>query len=300
MSELKIGMIGLDTSHCEAFVNLLHDSDNPNHVPGGRVVGAYPGGSQQASVSRDRVASFTKTLNEKHGIPIFSSIEDLAMGCDAFLLESVDGRQHLGQFQLLSNFGKPVFIDKPFACSYADARAIADLGKKKNIPVMSASAIRFAAGMAGLAPPGAKVMSCEVAGPINILPDYPAYFWYGVHCADVLYSYLGKGCVQVRVAHAEATDLLMGTWQGARMGCVRGVRTGPAKFNCAVFTDKGIIRSEAKDEPPAYGLMLKEIVKFFQAGKSPIDIEETVEVMAYLEAAGQSLEAGGKPVMLPR
>ena len=34
MAELKVGMIGLDTSHVSAFVKLLNDPTNEFHVPG--------------------------------------------------------------------------------------------------------------------------------------------------------------------------------------------------------------------------------------------------------------------------
>jgi len=299
MVPLKIGMIGLDTSHCEAFVNLLHYGDSPHHVPGGRVVGAYPGGSQLFSLSRDRVAGFTKTLHEKHGIPIFPSIEELASQSEAFFLESVDGRQHLEQFRILSRFGKPVFIDKPFACSFADARAIADLAAQKKVPVMSCSAVRYGKGIAGLLPADARALSCETYGPSGILPDYPGYFWYGVHAADVLFSYMGKGCRSVQVIHGENLDLLVGLWADGRMGTLRGIRFQPAEFGCTVFSDKGVKAGLALGDPPYYALMLKEVMRFFQTAQPPIDVEETVEIMAFLEAAGESLQAGGETVALP-
>jgi hypothetical protein len=43
-------------------------------------------------------------------------------------------------------------------------------------------------------------------------------------------------------------------------------------------------------------MMLKKVIPFFQTGKSPLAIEESLEVIAFLEAASQSLANGGKPV----
>ena len=65
MSELKIGMIGLDTSHVTAFVDLLNDKSHEFHVPGCQVVKAFPGGSAKFSLSANRVEGFTKELSEK-------------------------------------------------------------------------------------------------------------------------------------------------------------------------------------------------------------------------------------------
>jgi len=44
-SEIRVGMIGLDTSHATAFTALLNDSSHKSHVPGARVVAAFKGGS---------------------------------------------------------------------------------------------------------------------------------------------------------------------------------------------------------------------------------------------------------------
>ncbi len=299
MSELKVGMIGLDTSHCEAFVKILHDSDDQYHVPGARVISAFPGGSEIFSNSIGRVEGFTNTLRDDHGIEIRDSIEDVGKDADAFLLESVDGRQHLEQFTILAEFGRPVFIDKPFACSHEDARAIAALAEKKSLPIMSASSMRVSAGVAGLTPDEGEIFSCEAFGPAAILDDYPGYFWYGVHSADLLFSYMGKGCRKVRVTHGENCDIIAGTWDDGRIGTVRGTRF-PERgvFGCTVFTSKGTVTGIVTPEPPGYASLLQEVVPFFQTGKSPIDTAETVEIMGFLDAAGRSLGSGGAEIDL--
>ena len=40
-SQLKLAMIGLDTSHCAAFANLLNNDRDRHHVPGARVEKAF-------------------------------------------------------------------------------------------------------------------------------------------------------------------------------------------------------------------------------------------------------------------
>jgi hypothetical protein len=44
--------------------------------------------------------------------------------------------------------------------------------------------------------------------------------------------------------------------------------------------------------------MLREVVKFFQTGVSPVPIEETMEIFAFMDAAQRSKEAGGRPMRL--
>jgi hypothetical protein len=69
--ELRLGMIGLDTSHVIAFADLLHDTAHKNHVPGGRVVAAFKGGSPDIEASHTRVDRFTRELQEKHRVKIY-------------------------------------------------------------------------------------------------------------------------------------------------------------------------------------------------------------------------------------
>ena len=44
-ADIKVGIIGTDTSHAPAFTRILNDPSNPDHIPGAKVVAAYPGGS---------------------------------------------------------------------------------------------------------------------------------------------------------------------------------------------------------------------------------------------------------------
>ena len=299
MADLRIGMIGLDTSHCSAFARNLHCDDEPHHVAGGRIVAAVAGGSEEFSLSRDRLEKYTQELTKDFGVRLYDSIPEMATNVDAVMLESVDGRQHAQQFAELADAGRPVFIDKPLACSAQDARKIADLAGAKGVPVMSCSAVRYAAGIDELRDKG-EVISCEAFGPAAILDDYPGLFWYGVHSAEVLFSFMGCGCRHVQTLVGNDVSLVVGEWKDGRIGTLRGFRApGLKQFGCTVVTGSEVHHALVRKDPPYYALMLREIVKFFQTGKSPIDLAETVEIMAFLEAANRSMGENGKLVTIP-
>jgi hypothetical protein len=40
-TDLRLGIIGTDTSHVVEFTKLLNDASNPDHVPGARVVAVF-------------------------------------------------------------------------------------------------------------------------------------------------------------------------------------------------------------------------------------------------------------------
>lgn len=294
-TSMKVGIVGLDTSHVIAFTSLLNDPKHEYHLTGVEVVAAYQGGSELFSLSWNRVKGFTEDLKSKYGIKMYDSIDSLAKEVDAIFLESVDGRQHLEQFKQMA-IGKPVFIDKPFATSSADSRAIIKLSEKTKTPVMSCSSLRYAAGIMDLLDKDEKVVSCETFGPAAILEDYPGLFWYGVHGAEVLFTFMGAGCKKVRCVAFKDQDVVIGEWSDGRIGILKGTRFERSDFGCIVHTNTATKFSLAGSTPPYYFLMLQKVNEFFRTGVSPIDIKETFDIMAFLEAANRSRDLGSKAV----
>jgi predicted dehydrogenase len=285
-------MIGLDTSHCAVFIELLNDENNPYYIKGAEVVIAYPGGSQEFSFSKNRVDKITSEVRDKFKIEVVDSIEEAAKKVDGVLMTSVDGRQHLEQFEKIAPFEKPVFIDKPFTTNVEEAKRIFELSKKFNSPVYSCSSLRYAQGIKELGQ-DKKVLGGEAFGPMAILDDFPVFFWYGIHSAEILFSKMGKGCREVTVRHTKKADTITGIWEDGRIGTVYGYRLPKLyDFGCTIFTEGGAFYATAGSNPPYYVIMMKEIIKFFQTGKSPIDSNETLEIMAFLEAANKSRKTG--------
>src|SRR5699024_7721782 len=140
---LKIGIIGLDTSHVERFAETLNDSKTPSKVPKGEISVAYPGGSNDFALSYNRVGKYTDLLTKKYGVEMVDDPEQVADKSDAILIASVDGRVHLDQFQRIAPYGKPVFIDKPFSINTSSAKKIIELSEQYNVPLMSCSPLRY-------------------------------------------------------------------------------------------------------------------------------------------------------------
>src|SRR5262245_35950826 len=143
---IRLGMIGLDTSHVIAFASYLN---NPKNNTGCKVVAAFPGGSPDFKASADRVVKFTDDLRGKHGVEMVKTIEELCEKVDGVLLESVDGRPHLAQARPVIAAGKPLFVDKPVAANLEDVVEIFRLAKEKNVPIWSSSSFRYGKGVAG-------------------------------------------------------------------------------------------------------------------------------------------------------
>ena len=297
--EIKVGMIGLDTSHVTAFTKLLNDKSDPNHVPGARVVAAFKGGSADVESSRTRIDRFTAELKDKWGVEIVGSIEELCKKVDAVLLESVDGRPHLNQVRPVFAAKKRVFIDKPFSASYADAREIVRLSRGSGTPFFSSSSLRFASDLQAMKRDEklGAMLGAFTYGPAPTEPHHPDLFWYGIHAVEMLYTLMGPGCESVTRVNTNGADVVIGKWKDGRVGTMRGIRDGKQDYGAVAFGAKSNLATPIPMKSD-YRDLLVEVVKFFQTGAPPVPPEETLEMMAFMEAADLSKAKGGAPVMV--
>ncbi|MFC4557983.1 Gfo/Idh/MocA family protein [Virgibacillus kekensis] len=292
---LRVGIIGLDTSHSVAFTRLLNDASDKYHVPGGKVVTAFPGGSPDFDLSISRVKGFTNELNDNYDVKIVDSIEIVAKEVDAILLESVDGRVHLEQIKKIISYKKPIFIDKPFSLQKDEAEEMVQLAKEYQTPIMSTSALRFAEALTDVLSKSDKgeIIGADCFGPMELQEKQPGFFWYGIHAIEMLFAILGEGAREVTVTTNKEHDIIVGLWQEGRLGMVRGNRKGNGQFGAVIHFEQGSeyvdINAHGK---PYYASLLDQIMAFFQDGIPRVSINETIEVIRFIEAANESRVTG--------
>jgi predicted dehydrogenase len=295
-ADLRVGMIGLDTSHAVEFTRRLNDSTDKDYIPGARVVEAFKGGSADIPESAKRVDGYTKTLQEKYGVKIADTIGQLVNDVDVVMIESLDGRPHLAEAAPVIDAGKTLFIDKPAAGSLRDVIEIYRLAKARHVPVFSGSSLRYYPNLQEMkATAVGEIRGAAAVGPAELEPHHPDLFWYGIHSAEALYTIMGTGCESVTCTATPDTHFVTGVWKGGKVGTLRGVRNAPYSFRMSVFGSKKVLDEELKGN---YTPFLREVVKFLQTGIAPVSPEETMEIYAFMEAADESKRAGGCPVKI--
>lgn len=297
----RIGIIGLDGSHATAYTTIINAPDASPEYLGYRVVAAYPKGSHDIESSTSRVPRYTEDM-KKMGIEIVDSIEELLGKVDVIFMVTNDGRRHLEQALLVFKARKRMFIDKPMAASLKDAMDIFAAAKHYNVPVYSCSNARLARinqevanGKIG------KVIGADVHGPSPIEKTHPTLFWYGIHSVEALCTIMGTGCKSVVRVFNDDTDISVGTWPDNRLGVCRAMRAGARGSGGTAYGDKGVITLGGTSRPedknlinPAY----KAMVDFFATGKVPVTEEQTLHVLAFMEAADESMRNDGRPATL--
>lgn len=296
---LRIGIVGLDSSHSEQFTLRLNDPANPNHIPGARVVAAFPGGSPDLPESATRVEGFTATLRDKYGVKILGSISEVCAQVDAVMILSMDGRPHLEQARQVILSGKPFFLDKPVAASLKQAVEICKLADAAKVPFFSASATRWWPGIVEVAASEpAPARAALVYGPAPVLAHHPDLFFYGIHSTEALFTVMGAGCQSVERLSSKDTSVITGTWIGGRQGTLHALHYLPmdsTSYKLIRFGQAGIAEQKTLGD---YTPMLREIVKFFQTKQPPVSIPQMLEIYAFMEAAQESQKKNGANVQL--
>lgn len=295
-ADLRLGIVGTDTSHATAFAKVLNAPNPPAGLAGAKIVAAYKGGSQDVESSRTRVDKFAEELRTQYGVEIVPDIATLASKVDAILLLSVDGRTHLNQARQVFATKKPMFIDKPLASTLQDAREIAKLGREAGVPWFSTSSLRFGPFAESLKIPDLRGAIVWGPGPTE---EHHALdlSWYGIHAVELLYSVMGPGCESVSMATEKDADVVVGHWKDGRLGTVRLARPyGP--FGAVVFGPKQVVQSDPKLAQVDYRPMLERVIAFFRGSPRPVEEAETLELFAFMDAAQRSKQSGGAPAAL--
>ena len=310
---IRVGLVGLDTSHTSAFTSILHNPNDPFHIPGARVVAAYPGGSPDMPISISRVAGFTSELRDTHGVRIMEAPEDVAEACDLVFILASDGRTHPSLLRSVAGYGKPVFLDKPFAVSASDAQDMFTLAAETSTRVFASSAFRYADGLVNalnsIRAAGERVKTCCVRYWLQIQETQGRYFWYGIHGAEMLLAIMGRGVREVEASSNADQDSITVWHDDGRQSAIIG-STGDGTFHVSIETDKRELNIDLSSSMPSLSArVLWAALDVLTEGQFPRlwgttptgsvsgprpgrvldpDDKETIEVVRLLDVAQQS------------
>jgi predicted dehydrogenase len=292
-SQIRIGIIGLDTSHAPAFAKYFNATDKSGNFV---VLAAYPHGSADIESSVSRIPKYTEEV-KTYGVNIVQSVKELLSLVDVVLLETNDGRLHKEQAFQVMDAGKPMFIDKPIAASFADVLAIYNKARDLKVPVFSASSLRYMKTCQQVRNENAvgKVLGADAFSPATLEPHHPDLFWYGIHGVEILFTVMGPGCESVTRVNKPNTDVVVGVWADGRIGTFRGTRDGKHEYGGTAYGSEGNLVLGPFD---GYDDLSVKIAEFFTTKKSPVDAQETLEIYAFMAAADESKKRGGGVVTL--
>jgi predicted dehydrogenase len=291
---IKVGIIGLDTSHSVEFPRRMQAPDCPeaDRVQGLRAVTCLR--FETPFQNKDGLDKRQAQL-EAWGVKVTESFDEAAAGCDAYMIEINDGSYHLDYFRRLAALGKPVFLDKPLASSLEDGREIVRLARLHKTRVWSGSSLPFSPPLAEILAGFSRVNLAHVYGALGKAPAGDSLIWYGVHVFETLQRIMGPGALSVMAHESAAETVAIVDYGEGRQGTVECVPGCYAYGGRAHGLDKeGKALMKILQLPVSYPALVKAIKDFFDGGPAPVSLETTFEGLALMAAARQSIGSGSK------
>ena len=288
--EIKVGIVGLD-GHGPVFVNEVN-GPNPK-IKGLRVVASIPVPS--VMISGEKLKKNMEDVKAL-GVEIVNDPEDLVAKVDGILILHDDGTKHCELVKLFAGKGKPIFVDKPLEASISKSRELVEVCKRTKCPVFTASSLRFSLEMQKTLDNDndGRIISAMTYSPYIEKPTMPGWIYYGIHAVEPLFSLMGPGCKEVRCIHSEYGPAAIGMWEDGRMGIAKGICKGHHGYGFTVWREKAT-EATTVNTKYIYPELLKNIKMFIETGIAPVSIDESLEVIAFMESANESMRSEEKP-----
>jgi len=225
-------------------------------------------------------------------VPI--SHEAVLPHCDGVIIADDLTGNHCRHAPFFLQHRIPTFVDKPLAPDSQTAATLLEIAAAHNAPLMSGSALRYAAETQTLrADPDAlgRIKMAVAVGPGELLS-------YGIHPLELAHSILGGGIQSAQNIGDEKADIVKLTYQDGRVLMLMVSRVIGYGFEISLFGEGVRQRIEVTDATAFYANQLRQVAQMAREKKAPAPIADALEIIRALEAARESLQLGGAPVLL--
>ena len=284
----RIGLVGLCTSHPEAWVPIIRELVSEGLFEA-EIVAAWDSGET-------RPPGFAREFCERFAIPhAVDNPEEMIPLVDGVIVHTTNWDRHMEQAAPFVNAGKAVYIDKPIAGNMRDANRYLDWlaqGRK----VTGGSVLRYFR-------PAREFLALPETERGKVRTAYTAVgvddFNYGIHGYAILASILGPGIVSARYLGESNQKQIMLQWKDGRVGLLTAGKSAWLPFNLTVVTDRNV-KQFAENGNAIYSAMLREVMPFF-TGKTdtpPVPSAALIEPELAAMAAKVSWNSGGREIFL--
>jgi virulence factor len=278
---IRFGLLGVNTSHADAFSRIFNGTTTESpQVEGGTITAIW--GNEQ-----DRVDELAVTHSIANKV---SEPAELHGQVDAVLVvdDTGGGATHAELARPFLEAGLPVFVDKPMTTSYQDAVDLFKIAQRTGAPLLSCSALRFAA---ELEPARAELERIgKLSSIVSVGPG--DWFYYGVHAVELLGCIAGAGAKSVHRHVFDQRDVVVIDYPDGPTAVVETLRDAGYVFELTAYGENGHFSFEVTDHVAFYANTMREVVRMVETGKSPLTPDQTLEVLAILHAGTKSGETG--------
>lgn len=283
----KIGIVGLCTSHPDAWTNIIKEFNNSESWDVD-IVAAWDSGET-------RPEGFTREFCEKHQIPnVVENLADMVDKVDGVIVHSANWDSHIEQARLFVAAGKAILLDKPVAGCLKDINQILDWIEQGRC-IIGGSSLRFNKDVLDFL--GTPV---EERGEVHTA--YSAIgvddFNYGIHGYAMLCCLMGAGIRSVKYLGASRQNQFMLTWENGNIAFLTAGKAKWLPFNITVTTTENVFHIVAGKD--IYQNFIKTVFPYFigKEDKPPLTARELVEPALAALAARVSRQNHGAEIFL--
>jgi len=288
--QIKVAFIGLDTSHSVQFAQYIQDPNIPAENRCTDLLVTRCMRFETPFQGKEGLDTRQKQL-EDLGIMVTEDFNEAIADCDAIFLEINDPTLHLEYFRKCAKLNKPIFLDKPFADTLENAKAIARIAEENNVRFFTASKLRNFQTIEDLAAKNLEVTTAMAWGSLGKCPEgYSLIIWYGVHTFELLERFMGIGAEAVLTLPTNVGFDCQVKYKDGRTALVKMSSGIGGGYGCWVLGGGVVECALAQSGTPIN--MLNKFVKMCRGEEPAVAVEESLEIMAMLEAAEKSYQSG--------
>jgi predicted dehydrogenase len=266
MKTKTIGFLDIDPHnfHAEKFLGILRDPLSSRGWVAEKVWSRHTeAGSKWAA---------------ENGMTAVTNPADLA-DCDGFIVIAPSNPEaHLELASMVMDFGRPIYIDKPFADTLENVQEIYRRADGRGIPVFSTSALRFT-------PPLRQFIASKRAEAIKHVRAWGgsgSFQEYAIHPLEMAISILGSDVTEaMHVLDGNHTTLHL-RFTGGRSATVYHQPDTATTYQIVATTMEDTTHLECGDAG-MFVELTSQILNFFETGASPVPRAESLRIRQLLD-----------------
>lgn len=222
------------------------------------------------------------------GVERCATIEEVCEKSDAIIILSPDDPEnHLPYAKTVLPYGKPTYMDKPFAATVEDALQMQVLVEKYGTPFFSTSALRYAT----------ELDEVEDCTAIATMGGGMAILQYLIHQIEMVVKKLGTGAKAVTMQKlCENQKLFSVTYEDDRSAVMHFAAGAPFSVTMSSKSAETVTHSPVTSA--IFDGLILDVVRFFETKEPSFPMAETMEANRIFAACLRAEQMPGEQVAL--
>lgn len=284
----RIGIIGSDNSHAEAFSKLLNlpDKNTGEYLyPDCKVTGIF-------GLDKERTGQVARDGKIEY---IAEKAEDLIGKVDAVMVVFRHGGLHVQYALPFINAGIPTWIDKPFAIRNEDAKILIEAAEKNNALLTGGSTCKYAYDITMVKNAVenesriGRVKSAVLNFLVTPVNEYGGIYFYGAHLVEMTMEAFGYNPKSVLATEKDGLVTAIVKYDNYQV--TMNFIPGNEEYYAVVYGEKGTMTREI-DISLVYKLGFDKFHDMLKTKKLPMPLNNLYAAVEMLNAVVKSCETG--------